>query len=495
MMTRRTAGVLLHPTSLPGRYGIGDLGDELIAFLDWAQAAGVHVWQLLPLNPPGYGNSPYGCHSSYAGNPLVISPQRLIGAGLLPEEAIAKLADFPADHVDFDNVAPFKIALLRASWKHFNEHGSSDHRQAIKRFEKDNAWLEDWATYAALKERYAGAKWNEWPQAIAVRDPAALSDVKRELAEEIQYHKYVQFLFFRQWATIREAAFARDIRVMGDVPIYVAADSADVWANREIFQLDEKGEPVVVAGVPPDYFSVTGQRWGNPLYRWDVIGEKKYRWWVSRFRAAFRFADMVRVDHFRGFAAYWEIPAHEPTAINGQWVPGPGRALFDAVRHKLGDLPLIAEDLGHITEEVHELRRAIGVPGMKILQFAFSKVNSPHLPHCYDPMTVVYTGTHDNDTARGWFASATPEEQQLAEAYLGVNGQGPIEWALIRAAFTSVAQTAIVPVQDILGLGSEARMNRPGDGDENWSWRYLPGALTRAHAERVRRLAEITGRL
>jgi 4-alpha-glucanotransferase len=494
-MTRRAAGVLLHPTSLPGRYGIGDLGDELIAFLDWARSAGVHVWQLLPLNPPGYGNSPYGCHSSYAGNPLVISPERLVRDGLLPEQAVAEPHGFPDDHVDFHTVAPFKVALLRASWKYFNEHGSSEHRQAIKLFEKDNAWLKDWATYAALKEKYAGAKWNEWPQEIAVRDPAALAAAKRELEDEIHYHKYVQFLFFRQWATIREAAVARDIRVMGDVPIYVAGDSADVWANREIFQLDEKGEPVVVAGVPPDYFSATGQRWGNPLYRWDVIREKKYRWWVSRFRAALRFADMVRVDHFRGFEAYWEIPAHEPTAIHGQWVPGPGRALFDAVRDKLGDLPLIAEDLGHITAEVQELRRAIGVPGMKILQFAFSKVNSPHLPHCYDPMTVVYTGTHDNDTARGWFMHATPEERQLAEAYLGVDGQGPIEWALIRAAFTSVAQTAVVPVQDILGLGSEARMNRPGDGDENWSWRYLPGALTPAHAEQVRRLAEITGRL
>jgi 4-alpha-glucanotransferase len=496
-MTRRAAGVLLHPTSLPGRYGIGDLGDELIAFLDWAQSAGIHVWQLLPLNPPGYGNSPYGCHSSYAGNPLVISPQRLLRDGFLPAQAIDDFPDFPDDHVDFDDVAPFKIKLLGDAFRHFNEQESGDHRQALKRFEKDNAWLEDWATYAALKERYGGAKWNQWPHPIAVRDPAALGAAKRELAEEISYHKYIQFLFFRQWASIREAAFARDIRVMGDVPIYVAGDSADVWANREIFQLDEKGDPIVVAGVPPDYFSATGQRWGNPLYRWDVLREKKYRWWVSRFRAAFRFADMIRVDHFRGFEAYWEIPAQEPTAVHGRWVPGPGRALFDAVRVALGDLPLVAEDLGHITPEVHELRKAIGVPGMKILQFAFTKVNSPHLPHSYDPMTVVYTGTHDNDTARGWFMQATSEERQLAEAYLGVNGQGPIEWALIRAAFTSVAQTAIVPVQDILGLGSEARMNRPGDGggDENWSWRYLPGALTAAHAEKVRRLAEITGRV
>ena len=491
----RTAGILLHPTSLPGRYGIGDLGDELIAFLDWARDAGMKIWQLLPLNPPGYGNSPYGCHSSYAGNPLVISPDRLVRDGLLPEDALEGIPKFPDDRVDFDRVATFKNDLLRQSWEHFNKHAREDHHYAQKRFQEDNKWLDDWAIYAALKKRHNDARWTEWPLPIAVRDPAAMAVAKKELATEIRYQKYIQFLFFRQWAGIREAADARGIDILGDVPIYVASDSADVWANPELFQLDANGEPTVVAGVPPDYFSETGQRWGNPLYRWDVLREKKYRWWVSRFRAALRFADIVRIDHFRGFAAYWEIPATEPTAIQGRWMPGPGRPLFDAVRAALGDLPLIAEDLGFITPEVHELRRAIGVPGMKILQFAFTKVNSPHLPHCYDPMTVVYTGTHDNDTARGWYATTSPEERKLVEMYLGINGEGPIEWALMRAAFTSVAQTAIVPAQDVLGLGSEARMNRPGDGDENWSWRCLPGALTAEHAERLRRLAEITGRI
>jgi 4-alpha-glucanotransferase len=491
-MTERTAGVLLHPTSLPGRYGIGDLGDELVEFLDWAKSAGVGLWQLLPLNPPGYGNSPYGCHSSYAGNPLLISPQKLVRDGLLP--ALHDVPDFPDDRVDFDRVAPFKIELLRESWRYFNKHGREDHRYALERFEEDNAWLPDWTLYAALKDRYAGARWMEWPHAIAIRDAAVIDATKKELAEEISYHKYVQFLFFRQWAGIREAADAHGIEIMGDVPIYVAADSADVWANRNLFQIDDNGEPTVVAGVPPDYFSETGQRWGNPLYRWDLLRQTKYRWWISRFRAALRFADVIRVDHFRGFEKYWEIPASEPTAIHGRWMPGPGRALFDAIRSAVGDLPIVAEDLGHITPEVNELRKALGVPGMKILQFAFAKVNSPHLPHAYDPMTVVYTGTHDNDTARGWFENASPQERAHAEMYLGVNGEGPIEWALIRAAFTSVAQTAIVPVQDILGLGSEARMNRPGDGDDNWSWRYMPGALTREHAERLRGLAELTGR-
>jgi len=493
MNIRRAAGVLLHPTSLPGRFGIGDFGDEVMSFLDWAEEAGLRVWQILPLNPPGYGNSPYGCHSSYAGNPLLISPQHLVEDGLLP--TVGDVPHFPDDHVDFDRVTEFKNRLLRTSFEHFNAHGRSSDRYAQRRFEEDNAWLEDWAIYAALKDRYAGLKWTEWPHAIAIRDPTAMATAKRELAEEISYHKYVQFLFFRQWAAIREAADARKIEIMGDVPIYVAGDSADVWANRELFQLDDNGEPTVVAGVPPDYFSETGQRWGNPLYRWDVVREKKYRWWVSRFRAAMRFADIVRVDHFRGFAAYWEIPASEPTAIHGRWMPGPGRALFDAIRTALGDLPLVAEDLGFITPEVQELRKAIGVPGMKILQFAFAKANSPHLPHCYDPMTVVYTGTHDNDTARGWFEHASDEERQNAQMYLGINGEGPVEWAFIRAAFTSVAEIAIVPVQDILGLGSEARMNRPGDGTENWSWRLRSDALDRDHAERLRQLTEITGRL
>lgn len=492
---RRSAGVLLHPTSLPGRYGIGDLGYELIAFLDWAQTAGIRIWQVLPLNPPGYGNSPYGCHSSYAGNPLLISPQRLLQESLLPEHALDDAPTFNDEHVNFDAVSAFKTQLLRKSFAHFQQNASSSQRYWLELFEGDNKWLDDWALYAALKEQHDGKTWTAWPRALAMRERPAVAAARRDLAEEIRFHKYVQFLFFRQWAVVREAADARHIRVMGDVPIYVNGDSADVWANRNLFQLDDNGEPTAVAGVPPDYFSTTGQRWGNPLYRWDLLREQKYRWWVSRFRAALRFADIVRVDHFRGFAAYWEIPASEPTAIHGRWMPGPGRALFDAIRESLGDLPLVAEDLGFITPEVHELRRAIDVPGMKILQFAFAQVNSPHLPHCYEPRTVVYTGTHDNDTARGWFAHATPEERQLATTYLGIDADGDIEWSLIRAAFTSIAQLAIVPVQDILGLGSEARMNRPGDGDANWSWRYLPGALTRTHAERIRHLAEITGRI
>ena len=493
--TTRTAGVLLHPTSLSGRFGIGDLGDELLSFLDWAHSAGLRLWQVLPLNAPGYGNSPYGCLSSYAGNPLLISPERLVECGLLPTDALNEVPAFAEDFVEFDRVHAFKQNLLQQSFEHFAEYGSDEQRQALAAFVHDNAWLPDWTLYAALKEQHGGKSWTAWTADVASRDRDALADARIELADEIGYQAYVQWLFFTQWAAVRAAAGARGIRIMGDIPIYVAGDSADVWANREIFQLDERGEPDVVSGVPPDYFSATGQRWGNPLYRWDVLRYSHFGWWVSRFRAALRFADLVRVDHFRGFAAYWEIPASEQTAMNGRWMPGPGRALFDALRDALGDLPLVAEDLGHITNEVHELREAIGVPGMKILQFAFEQPNSSHLPHCFDPKTVVYTGTHDNDTARGWYEHATSEEQKAIASYLGVRGASDVAWSLIRTAFTSVAETAIVPVQDILNLGSEARMNLPGAEHDNWSWRVASGALIKEHAEELRELGEVSGRI
>ena len=493
----RAAGALLHPTSLPGLYGVGDLGDELTGFLDWAAGAGVRVWQVLPLNPPGYGHSPYGCLSSFAGNPLLISPQRLLQENLLPSSAVATVPTFPDGQVQFDAVIPFKAALLRESWAHFDKHASSEHRNAFNAFvdaPDQKPWLDSFATFMSLKERSGGAPWWEWDGGLARAEENALAKVKRELAGEIQFQKYVQFLFFRQWQAVRDAAHSRGIRIMGDIPIYVANDSADVWGNRQLFYLDDAGKPTVVAGVPPDYFSTTGQRWGNPLYRWDLMRDNGFRWWIDRVRANLRFADIIRLDHFRGFSAYWEIPAHEPTAIHGRWMPGPGRALFDAIQKALGSVPLIAEDLGFITPEVHELRKSAGLPGMKILQFGFTQIDSPHLPHRYDTQTVVYTGTHDNDTARGWFEHASAEEKQRATSYLGVNGNA-IPQAMIRAALTSVARLAVVPIQDILGLGSEARMNRPGEGLENWGWRMLPGALTMDMARKLRAIVEVTGRL
>jgi 4-alpha-glucanotransferase len=496
--SRRVAGVLLHPTSLPGSYGIGDLGDEAVAFLDWAQSAGMRVWQVLPLNPPGYGSSPYGCLSSFAGNPLLISPQRLLQEGLLDADDVAELPRFSNEHVEFDRVHEYKFGLLRRSWEHFQERASDELLAALSAFveaDEQREWLDDYTLYMALKDAAGGGPWWDWSADIVARDAAAIEAARTEHADAIRFYEYIQFLFFRHWNIVREAAHARGIRILGDVPIYVAGDSADVWGNPELFQLDENGWPTVVAGVPPDYFSATGQRWGNPLYRWDAMRDTDYRWWIARIRTNLRFADVIRLDHFRGFAAYWEIPASEPTAVHGRWMPGPGLALFDAIRNALGELPLVAEDLGFITEDVHELRRSTGLPGMKILQFGFGHDDSPHLPHRFDAHTVVYTGTHDNDTARGWYDNASPEERETVVSYLGVSDADAVPPALIRLAYTSVAETAIVPVQDILGLDASARMNTPGAEQHNWSWRLTSGALTHDTAATLRRLAQLTGRL
>ncbi len=494
----RAAGVLLHPTSLPGSYGIGDLGDDAVVFLDWAQSAGIRIWQVLPLNPPGYGASPYGCLSSFAGNPLLISPQRLLQDELLDADDVAEVPRFDTEYVEFEPVSEYKMALLRTSWRRFQERATEEQRDALAAFisaEEQREWLDDYTLYMTLKELAGGGPWWEWDAELVVRDAKAIARTRKEHAADIAFWEYVQFLFFRQWAMVREAAHARGIRIMGDVPIYVAGDSADVWGNRELFQLDEQGLPTVVAGVPPDYFSATGQRWGNPIYRWEAMRETEFRWWVARVKTNLRFADLIRLDHFRGFAAYWEIPVDEPTAVHGRWMPGPGIALFDALRSALGELPLVAEDLGFITEDVHELRKSTGLPGMKILQFAFAQDDSPHLPHRYDPETVAYTGTHDNDTARGWFDQATDEERDNALHYLGCTAADDIAWGLIRAAYTSVADTAIVPVQDVLGLGADARMNVPGAEHDNWSWRLQGGALTHESAIKLRRLAQVTGRI
>lgn len=496
-MTDRQAGVLLHPTSLPGAYGIGELGDHVTAFLDWAETAELKLWQILPLNPPGYGSSPYGCLSSFAGNPLMISPQRLLKEGLLEARDVADLPAFPLDHVDFPAVTRFKHALLRTSWQHFQASRHDALHSELEAFaaaDEQRHWLGDYALFMAIRDAEGCAPWWSWKNGLAVREPAALEHAREQYRDEIRFWEYVQFLFFRQWKAVKEAAHARGIRILGDIPIYVANDSADVWSHRELFQLGVNGEPSVVAGVPPDYFSATGQRWGNPLYRWDVMRDDGFQWWVARVRTNLRLADMVRFDHFRGFAEYWEIPASEATAVRGRWMPGPGIALFDALRKELGDLPIVAEDLGFITQDVHELRKAVGAPGMKILQFAFGSEQSPHLPHCYEKQTVVYTGTHDNDTARGWFDQAPQEERDKAMAYLGFQTADEAPWAFIRTAYTSIADTVIIPLQDILGLGSDARMNTPGEEHDNWSWRLRAGSLTREQAARLRILAKVTGR-
>jgi 4-alpha-glucanotransferase len=492
MTVKRSAGVLLHPTSLPGRFGVGDLGAEAERFLEWAASAGQSVWQVLPLHPAPHG-SPYGASSAFAGNPLLISPERLGEEGLLSAEALAGVPESPGGRVEYGAVAEWKAKILRASW----EESRRDPRvlaevEAFRRAPEQASWLSDWSLFAAVARERSG-DWASWPDGLSRRDPDALASARRELGAEIAFQEYVQFLFFRQWRRIRARANGLGISILGDLPIYVTFDSADVWARRELFALDEAGKPVLVAGVPPDVFSETGQLWGYPLYRWEEMERDGFAWWISRLRQALVLADAVRIDHFRGFAAGWSVPAGAATAVEGEWRPGPGRRLFDAARRALGEVPLVAEDLGVITDDVRELLSAVGVPGMKVLQFGFSEDDSEHLPHRHLARSVVYTGTHDNDTARGWFAALAQEERGRVLEYLGGDGSA-IEWDLIRAAYESVADTAIVPLQDIFGLGNEARMNTPGVASGNWTWRADAAGFTRQRAERLRRLAKLTGR-
>ena len=492
---RREGGILLHPTSLPGPHGIGDLGVEARRFVDFLESSGLGLWQMLPLGPVGYGNSPYAARSAMAGNPLLISLEVLAKEGYLSADDLAPGHELPAGYVDYDAVAAFKLPLLRQAYQRFLGTATEPERSEFANFCQRNApWLEDYALYMALRDAHRGADWLHWDPDVATRRPEALESCRRQLADEVRFQQFTQFQFHRQWAVLKRYANERGIRIVGDVPIFVALDSADVWSRPELFHLDEKGRPTVVAGVPPDYFSKTGQRWGNPLYRWDLMARDGYRWWVERFRATLTQVDMVRIDHFRGFQAYWEVPAHHKTAERGRWVEGPGEALFRALEAALGPLSVIAEDLGLITPDVEALRLKLGFPGMKVLQFAFGEnARNPYLPHNYERRYVVYTGTHDNDTTVGWFASRSPRERQAVLRYLGTGGK-EIHWDMIRLAFASVADAAIVPLQDVLGLGSWARMNTPGLPKGNWTWRLAPGQLTEEHSRRLRDLAVTYGR-
>jgi 4-alpha-glucanotransferase len=503
MPFRRSSGVLLHPTSLPGAFGLGDLGPRAFEFIDLLASAGQRLWQVLPLGPTGYGDSPYQSLSAFAGNPLLISLERLIEDGLLAESEARDQHVFEPGKVDY----PLVIAHRRALWPRVHDRfeavGGHPMRNRFDRFCRAHAnWLNDFALFMAIKDAHDQTAWASWEPDIALRDPSAVAHWSARCTREIRLHKLTQFLFFEQWQRVREACRARSIEIMGDLPIFVAHDSADVWARQELFRLDSDGQPTVLTGVPPDYFSATGQLWGNPHYRWDALAQTGYLWWIERFRALLALVDRVRIDHFRGFEGSWEVPRAATTAERGEWVKGPGMSLFEAVQSALETdrLPVVAENLGVITPEVEDLREKLGLPGMAILQFAFG--NDPQAsdfkPHNYPRNLVAYTGTHDNDTTVGWWTGAVGHstrsdtdletERDRARGYLGLDGR-EVHWQFIRAVMASVADTAIVPAQDLLGLGSEARMNRPGTGSGNWRWRLLPGQLSR---EAARKLAVMT---
>lgn len=499
MVFKRAAGILLHPTSLPGRYGIGDLGPRAYQFVDFLVQAGQSLWQTLPLGPTGYADSPYQSFSSFAGNPLLISPDKLIEAGYLPPEAVENVPPFPSHEVDYGPVIPYKMGLLRQAFDYFEANATAVQQTTLDKFCETQAfWLEDFALFMALKQEHVdqnGGVWNTWPRDIAMRDPKAMKAWGKKLAHEVAFHKFTQFLFFEQWITLKRYANEKGVQIIGDIPIFVAFDSADVWANRELFHLDEDGNATVIAGVPPDYFSETGQRWGNPLYRWEKMKNNNYAWWYSRLKMCFTVADIVRIDHFRGFEAYWEIPAEEATAVKGQWVKGPGIPFFKAMKEQLGDLPLIAEDLGVITPEVEELRDYFNFPGMKILQFAFGgERNNNFLPHSFSPNSVVYPGTHDNETVRGWYNNASYEEQDHVRRYMAIDGHD-IAWDMIRLSHMSVSVLSVIPLQDVFGLGNEARMNFPGKVGGYWRWRYAPHMMSDQLTHRLRDLTSLYGRL
>ncbi|HZO24872.1 MAG TPA: 4-alpha-glucanotransferase [Chloroflexota bacterium] len=495
----RAAGILLHPTSLPGPHGIGDLGAAAYRFVEVLEAARQTIWQLMPLGPVGLGNSPYAASSAFAGFPLLIALDQLTGRGWLDRSDL-DAPELPPAQVQFDAVAEYKTARLKKAFERFEQRASGDDTASLEAFqERHRAWLDDYALFMALKDAHMGAGWMNWDRPLALRQGAALAQARRDLAADVRFHQWVQWVFFEQWTSVRTYANDRGITIVGDIPIFVAWDSADVWVHREQFQMDDE-QPTAVAGVPPDAFSKTGQRWGNPLYDWDRMAATGYRWWLDRFKATLELVDTVRLDHFRGFAAYWRVPADEETAINGRWVPGPGKALFEAIDKELGHIPMIVEDLGEITPDVIVLREALGFPGMKVLQFAFGddahdtpRGQNPYLPHNYEPNCAVYTGTHDNDTTVGWFASLSPEERASVLRYVGTDGSR-IARDLTRLAYQSVAAVAVIPLQDVLELGPEARMNVPGRPEHNWTWRYQDGVIQPRHTEWLAALTASTAR-
>ncbi len=495
MRFERASGVLLHPSSLPGPFGSGDFGPEAYHFVDWLVAGGQRLWQLLPLAGLGPGNSPYMSNSAFAGNALLVDLNDLHRQGWLQPAELAPPAGADASEIDYAVVHPFRMERLARAASRFEASDNAEHQNDFAHFcQEQAAWLDDFALFMSECEACGWKDWCDWDPALAQRQPAALEQARLRNASRMHFWKFTQWRFFRQWAALKAYANGKGVQIIGDTPIFIAYLSAEVWANQHLFDLDAKGRPAVVAGVPPDFFSATGQRWGNPLYRWKAHAKDGFAWWVDRIRRTFELVDIVRIDHFRGFAGYWEIPASAPTAETGRWVPGPGAALFKAITKALGPMPIIAEDLGVITPDVDALRRKFGLPGMRILQFAFAgDASDRFLPHNYEPDTVVYTGTHDNDTTAGWWATATDKERHHARAYLATDGHD-MPWTMIRAAMASVADTAVHPMQDVLALPGECRMNLPGQESGWWKWRFEWAQVQPWHAGRLAELSRLYGR-
>lgn len=498
IFSQRCSGVLLHLTSLPGPYGSGDLGAEAYHFVDWLVSAGQRLWQILPLSPVGPGNSPYHSPCTFAGNPLLVDLDELVKNGWLSAQ---EPPVFEVGRCDFERVAPYRMQHLREAWQGFLEHTQASDWAEFERFRLQQAhWLEGYAFFMALETRH-GKPWTQWPAGLAQADPAALAAVGESMADELGFFSFIQWRFMVQWQRLRDYAHARGIAIVGDAPIFVAHHSADVWLNTDLFLLDPLGEPTVVAGVPPDYFSMTGQRWGNPLYRWDEMAKQGFAWWKDRLSHLLELVDVIRLDHFRGFESYWEIPATEPTAVAGCWRQGPGQALFDALAQARlrqgasGLLPIIAEDLGIITQAVTDLRQDCGFPGMRVMQFAFGDTPAnPYLPHNFDVQTVAYTGTHDNDTTLGWWQTAGAGQRHVARAYLGPLADFEIHWAMMQSLSQSKANTVIFPLQDVLGLDGLHRMNTPGVAQGCWQWRFVWRQVGDTPARRLKDMAHAHGR-
>ncbi|MEM1239606.1 MAG: 4-alpha-glucanotransferase [Cyanobacteria bacterium P01_H01_bin.26] len=493
MSFTRASGILLHPTSLPGRYGIGDLGQSAYGFVDFLAETKQQLWQILPLGPTGHGNSPYMCYSAMAGNPLLISLDALVDQGLLDHGDLLDIPDFSRERVNYEQVIPYKLSLLKRAAQTFQLTESKEFQDFCQ---AHSFWLEDYCLFMALKEANDGLSWSQWDGTVARREPEALARWRYKLADDIFLQKFLQFEFCRQWFALKAYANERHIQIIGDMPIYVAHDSADVWAFPENFMIDpETLQPSEMAGVPPDYFSETGQLWGNPTYNWKVLEETQFDWWLKRIKTSLDYVDQIRIDHFRGFESYWAVPEGQDTAMHGTWIEAPGVPLFERVEAVLGKLPFLAEDLGIITPEVEALRDRFDFPGMKILQFAFgSDHRNPYLPFNCDRNFVIYTGTHDNDTTVGWYTNANDYEKQRLATFVGGLVPESVNWAMIRLALSSVANLAIIPLQDLLGLGSEARMNTPGKAENNWEWRFDDSMLTPTVRQQFVTLTELYGR-